>query len=176
LTNPSVLYRYVSESTMRLLRWRLTHHLDNTQTGVFREASRLGKEQVQGRNRHCHYALRRERVPYAQGPRPTELSDLRLRGWLRSPGSGLRQRKRRDKMTKEFNQPVSFKLAYDCVRVNDAPTEPANATRPWPGLSAKIPQYPVGMRMLPPTSKPTPSAAPSAARSAHSPPDEPPAV
>jgi hypothetical protein len=39
-----------------------------------------------------------------------------------------------------------------------------------------MPQYPEGMRMLPPTSEPTPSAAPSAASSAPSPPEEPPEV
>src|SRR6267142_5093662 len=59
---------------------------------------------------------------------------------------------------------------------NDAPTLPAYDTRPCPGLNPKMPQYPDGMRMLPPASEPTPSTAPSAARSAPSPPEEPPAV
>ena len=58
----------------------------------------------------------------------------------------------------------------------DTPIEPWYETRPWPGLSPYIPQYPDGMRMLPPTSVPTPSAAPSAASKAPSPPEEPPAV
>ena len=56
----------------------------------------------------------------------------------------------------------------------DAPTEPSYGTRPCPGLSPYIPQYPAGMRMLPPTSEPTPSAAPSEASTAPSPPEEPP--
>jgi hypothetical protein len=55
---------------------------------------------------------------------------------------------------------------------NDARTEPAIDTRPVPGLSPKMPQYPDGMRMLPPM----PTAEPSVARSAASPPDVPPAV
>src|SRR5258708_6274826 len=58
----------------------------------------------------------------------------------------------------------------------DAPADPLYETRPSPGLSPYIPQYPDGMRMLPPTSKPRPSAAPSAASTAASPPEEPPAV
>jgi hypothetical protein len=57
-----------------------------------------------------------------------------------------------------------------------SPTEPTNDTRPNPGLRLKIPQYPAGIRILPPTSEPIPSAAPSAASSAPSPPEEPPEV
>ena len=57
-----------------------------------------------------------------------------------------------------------------------SPTAPPYATRPCPGLRPNIPQYPDGMRILPPTSEPTPSAAPSAASSAPSPPEEPPGV
>lgn len=57
-----------------------------------------------------------------------------------------------------------------------SPTEPIYGTRAYPGLRPKIPQYPAGMRILPPTSEPIPSAAPSAASSAPSPPEEPPGV
>jgi len=75
---------------------------------------------------------------------------------------------------KEVGQPVSQKGNREAT--NDAPTLPAYDTRPCPGLNPKMPQYPDGMRMLPPASEPTPSTAPSAARSAPSPPEEPPAV
>ena len=57
-----------------------------------------------------------------------------------------------------------------------SPVEPTYATRPYPGLRPKIPQYPDGIRILPPTSEPTPRAAPSAASSAPSPPEDPPEV
>ena len=57
-----------------------------------------------------------------------------------------------------------------------SPTVPIYGTRAYPGLRPKIPQYPDGIRILPPTSEPTPSAAPSAASSAPSPPEEPPGV
>lgn len=57
-----------------------------------------------------------------------------------------------------------------------SPTVPTYGTRAYPGLRPKIPQYPAGIRMLPPTSEPIPSAAPSDARSAPSPPEEPPGV
>jgi hypothetical protein len=57
-----------------------------------------------------------------------------------------------------------------------SPTAPPYSTRPCPGLRPKIPQYPDGIRILPPTSEPMPSAAPSTASKAPSPPEEPPAV
>jgi hypothetical protein len=56
--------------------------------------------------------------------------------------------------------------------LNGARTEPAIDPRPAPGLSSKMPQYPAGMRMVPPM----PTTAPSVARSAASPPEVPPAV
>ena len=53
---------------------------------------------------------------------------------------------------------------------------PSLVNLPTVGFNEKTPQYPVGIRRLPPISEPTPIADPSIARSAASPPELPPHV
>ena len=105
----------------------------------------------------------------AMGPATTRIA------WKPGFGSAT-ARTQRLKESKKVGQPVSQTSCGRPTMSKNAPTVSVNDTRPGHGLRAKRPQYPDGMRTLPPRSEPTPITTPSAARSAQSPPEEPPGV